>query len=97
MQIIVRAFWSLAAVILGLTICASGSGGRALAADKKGAVSATADARATIYRHVELRQDGSVNSPALDQYGLAQLNRRECDPELYRVETECVLLLYEIQ
>ena len=87
----------IGAMLLALTICAHGSGGRALAADKKGAVSAIADARATIYRHVELRQDGSVISPALDQYGLVQLNRRECDPEIYGIETECVLLLYEIQ
>lgn len=68
-----------------------------MASDRKGGVSAVADTKATIYRPVEVRQDGSVNSRALDPYGLVQLNRHECDPEIHQAEAECVLLVYEMQ
>tara|TARA_R110000824_G_scaffold400258_1_gene607388 strand:+ start:250 stop:516 length:267 start_codon:yes stop_codon:yes gene_type:complete len=86
-----------AVIIFASAIYANGSSGRAQAADEAGLVSARADAKVVIHNRVELRQDGSVKSGLLDRYEPIQVNAHECDPEIRRIEAECIFLIYEIQ
>ena len=88
--------FGLVAVYLYLSIAgANGPFGSARAADGGNAVLAAGDARAGVYRRVELTQDGSVTS---DDFGRhRRLNVYDCDPDARRIEPTCVLLIYEIE
>ena len=92
---IIRWFGPAAVYLFIFIAGASGPIGSARAADGGNAVLAAGDARAGVYRRVELTQSGSVKSDDFDSH--LRLNVYDCDPDARRIEPACVLLIYEVE